>query len=182
MSTYTQYWLRWIDRFLIALGMGALLLGVSMMDAGAQTSVPPAVAPTPRAMMTVLDPRGNEVMVFDSDGTLRFDYGGTISWSRYFVGDWVPPKGRTVWVLTWINGPDGRRPRILPPALRPRHSLARVATRPERLPAGEFPHLRAAGRTLKSVPAPRFAIASGARFCCRVGPHAYPCFLRIDPA
>ena len=114
MSTYTTYWLRWIDRFLIALGIGALLLGVSMMDARAQTSVPPAVAPTPRAMMTVLDPRGNEVMVFDSDGTLRFDYGGTISWSRYFVGEgWNIPNGREVLVLTWVNGPGGRSPLFL---------------------------------------------------------------------
>ena len=109
--TYTQrMWLRWADRLVVVVSLVCLALGLAV-DAKAQDVAqgPRIVREVPYPVMRFASPRGVDLAVIESDGVLAFDYGGTIAWSRYFVAEAPPAKCRPVWVLTWINGPDGRR-------------------------------------------------------------------------
>lgn len=113
MNYYGLQWIRWADRLVVVVSIACLCVGMSV--ARAQTSVPPGnddriERSPPVPVVTYSDPRGNAVTVIESDGGIRFDYGATVSWSRYFVAEAPPAKCRSVWVLTYINGPGARRP------------------------------------------------------------------------
>jgi hypothetical protein len=114
-------WLRWADRLVVGVSLACLALGLAV-DARAQDDQrivrEPARSilspPPPVPLLSLNDYRGNPAFVVESDGTVRFDYAGTIAWSRYFVSEsWRIPKYRDVLVLTWVNGPAGRTPVFL---------------------------------------------------------------------
>ena len=109
---YTQrMWLQWADRIVVGVSLACLALGLAV-DARAQevTQGPRIVREAPVPVVKFATARGLDVAVIESDGVLSFDWTGTISWSRYFVSEAAPPRYcRPVWVLTWVNGPDGRR-------------------------------------------------------------------------
>jgi hypothetical protein len=117
--TYTQrMWLRWADRLVVGVSVACLALGLALearaQDAPIRTPEPPRVdreGPVPLLRFT--DPRGADLVAVMNDGTIAFDYGATVTWSRYFVGAWQPVNCRPVWVLTYVNGPGPRRPLFL---------------------------------------------------------------------
>lgn len=117
MSYYARQWMQWTDRIVVIVAVACLFVGLSV--AQAQTSVLPGnddriERSPPVPLMTFSDPRGNAVTVIENDGTVRFDYGATITWSRHFVGSgWSVPKCAPVQVLTWVNTTTGRQPLFL---------------------------------------------------------------------
>lgn len=93
MSYYVRQWMQWTDRIVVVVAVACLLVGMSV--AQAQTAVPPDDGRIVRDPPLIA-------------GTL-FDGMATIWWSPKMVVDRVPPKAQRVFVVTYVNTPDGPR-------------------------------------------------------------------------